>query len=581
MSFQTPITIKKALNEISRNKYLLPSIQREFVWDTNQIEVLFDSIMQNFPINSFLFWKVFGERVTDYKFYKFITDYHERDNYRNDVYNTSGENEIIAILDGQQRLTSLYIGLKGSYTYKEPRKRWDNDLAFQKRKLYLNILSESKDIDKKYDFKFLTEDESKDNDKDTLWFKVGDILNIESPYDLNSFVFDKQEELGISSNKSRYALDTLMRLHDTVNNKASINYFLEEDQSLDKVLNIFIRVNSGGTSLSYSDLLLSIASAQWKKKDAREEITKFVDEINSIGDGFNFNKDFVLKSCLVLSGIQNISFKVDNFNQKNMLKIESLWDNIKESIRLSVLLAESFGYNRDTLTSNYALIPIAIYINKLGNQKNFIDSPKFEIDRKNIFKFLIISILKRLFGGQPDNVLKPIRDIINENQLSFPINEIKDKFKGTNRSLSFDNEDIDSLFDYKYNQAYTYSILALLYPSLSFKNRFHKDHIYPKSIFTSKNLDSLGLNKDDMDFYLGNFDFLSNLQLLEGLHNIDKSNKDFKEWLDSNFTDNEDKKSYMKKNYIPNNIDLSLNNFPEFIEERQKLIRNYLIKILD
>ncbi|WP_269900525.1 DUF262 domain-containing protein [Paenalcaligenes faecalis] len=581
MSFQTPITIKKALNEISRNKYLLPSIQREFVWDTNQIEVLFDSIMQNFPINSFLFWKVFGERVTDYKFYKFITDYHERDNYRNDVYNTSGENEIIAILDGQQRLTSLYIGLKGSYTYKEPRKRWDNDSAFQKRNLYLNILSESKDIDKKYDFKFLTEDESKDNDKDTLWFKVGDILNIESTYDLNSFVFDKQAKLGISSNKSRYALDTLMRLHDTVNNKASINYFLEEDQSLDKVLNIFIRVNSGGTSLSYSDLLLSIASAQWKKKDAREEITKFVDEINSIGDGFNFNKDFVLKSCLVLSGIQNISFKVDNFNQKNMLKIESLWDNIKESIRLSVLLAESFGYNRDTLTSNYALIPIAIYINKLGNQKNFIDSPKFEIDRKNIFKFLIISLLKRLFGGQPDNVLKPIRDIINENQLSFPINEIKDKFKGTNKSLSFDNEDIDSLFDYKYNQAYTYSILALLYPSLSFKNKFHKDHIYPKSIFTSKNLDSLGLNKDDMEFYLGNFDFLSNLQLLEGLHNIDKSNKDFKEWLDSNFTDNEDKKSYMKKNYIPSNIDLSLNNFPEFIEERQKLIRNYLIKILD
>ena len=581
MSFQTPITIKKALNEISRNKYLLPSIQREFVWDTNQIEVLFDSIMQNFPINSFLFWKVFDERVTDYKFYKFITDYHERDNYRNDVYNTSGENEIIAILDGQQRLTSLYIGLKGSYTYKEPRKRWDNDLAFQKRKLYLNILSKSKDIDKKYDFKFLTENESKDNDNNTLWFKVGDILNIKSPYDLNSFVFDKQEELGISSNKSRYALDTLMRLHDTVNNKASINYFLEEDQSLDKVLNIFIRVNSGGTSLSYSDLLLSIASAQWKKKDAREEITKFVDEINSIGDGFNFNKDFVLKSCLVLSGIQNISFKVDNFNQKNMLKIESLWDNIKESIRLSVLLAESFGYNRDTLTSNYALIPIAIYINKLGNQKNFIDSPKFEIDRKNIFKFLIISLLKRLFGGQPDNVLKPIRDIINENQLSFPINEIKDKFKGTNKSLSFDNEDIDSLFDYKYNQAYTYSILALLYPSLSFKNKFHKDHIYPKSIFTSKNLDSLGLNKDDMEFYLGNFDFLSNLQLLEGLHNIDKSNKDFKEWLDSNFTDNEDKKSYMKKNYIPSNIDLSLNNFPEFIEERQKLIRNYLIKVLD
>ncbi len=103
------------------------------------------------------------------------------------------------------------------------------------------------------------------------------------------------------------------------------------------MLNIFIRVNSGGTILSYSDLLLSIATARWKTKDARDEITRFVDDINQIGEGFKFDKDFVMKSCLVLSDISDISFKGNNFNLSNMSIIEDNWDKIKKSIKLVIL----------------------------------------------------------------------------------------------------------------------------------------------------------------------------------------------------------------------------------------------------
>ena len=97
-----------------------------------------------------------------------------------------------------------------------------------------------------------------------------------------------------------------------------MNFFLEKSEELDKVLQIFIRINQGGTKLSYSDLLLSIATAQWKKLDASKVIHEFVDKINDIGKGFNFNKDFVLKSCLVLADIKDIKFKVDNFSSENM-----------------------------------------------------------------------------------------------------------------------------------------------------------------------------------------------------------------------------------------------------------------------
>ena len=139
MSMRTPITIKKSIENIHTKEYLLPAIQREFVWDTEQIGRLFDSLMRDYPISSFLFWEVEKENTTNYQFYEFVREYHERDNRHNPKANLSGENGVVAILDGQQRLTSLYIGLRGTYAYKLPRKRWDNDTAFPKRKLYLNI----------------------------------------------------------------------------------------------------------------------------------------------------------------------------------------------------------------------------------------------------------------------------------------------------------------------------------------------------------------------------------------------------------------------------------------------------------
>ena len=78
MAFQTPITIEKALNRIHSHEYVLPAIQREFVWSTDQVCRLFDSLMRGYPIGSFLFWKVDADHSRDYVFYDFIRDYHQR-----------------------------------------------------------------------------------------------------------------------------------------------------------------------------------------------------------------------------------------------------------------------------------------------------------------------------------------------------------------------------------------------------------------------------------------------------------------------------------------------------------------------
>ena len=147
MGFETPITIKKAINEIQSNSYVLPAIQRQFVWSAEQIENLFDSLMRGYPIGSFLFWKVQPQRIGDFQFYRFMDHYHERDYTHNDPLKPADNREITAVLDGQQRLTALYIGLLGWYADKLRYFWWRSDKAFPKRELFINLKRSAKGAD--------------------------------------------------------------------------------------------------------------------------------------------------------------------------------------------------------------------------------------------------------------------------------------------------------------------------------------------------------------------------------------------------------------------------------------------------
>ena len=142
MAYEAPITIKKAIDNIRKKQYVLPSIQREFVWDTLQIERLFDSLMRDYPISTFLFWKVDKHKIKDFQFYEFLKHYHEKNSRHNNKADISQEEDVIAVLDGQQRMTSIYIALTGSHAKKMPYYSWSSDKAFPKKHLFLNLLSQ-------------------------------------------------------------------------------------------------------------------------------------------------------------------------------------------------------------------------------------------------------------------------------------------------------------------------------------------------------------------------------------------------------------------------------------------------------
>ena len=577
MAFEKPITIRSAVERVQRAEYVLPAIQREFIWKPEQITSLFDSLMRGYPIGSFLFWNVKQDKCQDYKFYRLLSEYHERDQRHNPLFDPVGDAGVTVILDGQQRLTSLHIGLTGSYTDKIKHKRRDNPDAYPCKHLYLDILqpASGEDIGLSYNFRFLTSTEAK-KQNGAHWFRVNNILKFEVFRDINKYL-RKHDLLELE-----YPETCLYKLFEVVCKDSLINYYQEEDQDLDKVLNIFIRINSGGTQLSHSDLLLSIATAQWDEYDARQEIHKIVDDINRTGQGFNLSKDFVLKSCLVLADISDIGFKVKNFTRENTTKIEHTWSNISRALRDAVTLASRFGYNGNTLSANNVLIPIAYYLLTRQKDDGYLERSEFSDDRDAVRKWITRALLKTgTFGSGLDTTLRVARSTIKAHPATFPVQQMDTEFAKIGKALRFEEEELDALLDHTCGTNTAFSVLALLYPNINFAaNRFHEDHIFPKANFTRTRLLDAGIPEHSIDLFQDFRDRIANLQLLEGIPNQEKSIKMPAEWLQDYCSDNDALQKWKHENFI-NDIPSSMKSFLDFYSARRKKMKVRLARILD
>lgn len=577
MSKYNSITIKGAMAEIAKNHYLLPAIQRKFVWESEQIEMLFDSIMRGYPINSFMLWKITDDGIKkNYKFYSFIKDFAKRYNENNiEAPTIFLNNDFFAIIDGQQRMTSLYIGIGGTYRDKKPNKRWKySEDVMPTKRLYIDLnaaLPSTIDNQKLYNFCFKSEQEIAE-DATHVWFKVGEILNKDQ-----SYVCTYLAENNLTSNA--FAVSTLANLCNKINTEELINYCLIEEQDQDKVLEIFIRTNSGGTPLSFSDLLMSIASANWDRFDARDEMNKVREMIRTLGNpNFDVSQDFILKAILVLSDV-DIRFRIDNFGKGNIAKFENNWIDIKNSLVATFTLLEQLGFNDSLLRAKNAAIPIAYYIYKNSLAEKIVKTTYDSNDKRNIAKWLIMSLLKGLFGGQSDSVLKILRDKIQENiGLPFPIAKIINEFKGNvDKNYIFTDEIINSFLEEEYGSPICGLTLMLLYPDIvqQYGKAVAEDHMHPKVLFESKDrLSHLGLSEEQERFYRDrkNYNSVANLQLLEESKNKSKNDEMLSKWFIDNPTVNL---------YVDPTTSLEIKDFETFIAVRKKNMAEQLKKILD
>ncbi len=393
-----------------------------------------------------------------------------------------------------------------------------------------------------YQFEFHAKEP--ENDEKHWWFKVGDILGNKLKSVINYAI---KHELGGEE-------PTLLeKLKNAFCTEKLISYFEETEKDLDKVLNIFIRVNSGGVELSYSDLLMSILTASFSS-DIRERMNGLVDTLKDKGFS-NMGQDQVLKTCLLLIG-KDTTFELKNFNKKNIKEIEDNWEKITESIYNAAKLLETFGY-ASYLGSAYILSSLAYFY--------FLNSKMNENDKEQALKFIRNAQITSYFSNSTDTKLNNIANSMKDTQTFESFNHNLAKHQTSPLKITNDMIEEKVLYS-QYGDSQVFPILQILYPNLNYKTTtFHIDHIYPKSKFNEKN------KKLDKDFYeCGNH--LFNLQILEGAENIAKKDKDPEVWLKEEYKNEQAIEEYKKRNYIDPTLELEWENIKEFREKREEAI---------
>lgn len=569
------LSIRQLIKDINSNKYYLPAIQRKFVWGEEDICRLFNSIMQDYPIGTFLFWELTAKKASEYTFYEFLKNYHERDS-KNQLVKYSFPFDIRGVLDGQQRISSMYIALQGVYCTKKKYAQVSNNNAYPERQMYVNLLNDD------YEFKFLTND-SAQNSKNGYFYLVRNILNeledsdADSDTIIDALIESDPSRSNLLIENRKQAKKIINRLLKKFDDNQLVSYFKIINKDLDDILDIFVRVNSGGTILSKSDLLFSTLVAHWE--DGRDQIERLITDMNGEDSLFNFNTDFLMRTCLFLVDAP-MNFKVQTFNPTNISKIKDNWDQIRKALIEAAALLREFGFNKKRLSSNYATTPLAYYLYKGG---------KVNVRTKQELRKLIVhSLLKQVYSGQADTALSSLRDglriksgmgdtyILKDNEFDF--SKYKHIKMSGGKKLTIDSDDIENFLEYK-KGAFTFLLLSMLYPDLKLDQiSFHQDHMHPYSRFKPTVLKELGIDSETIKQWEDMRDQVPNLQLLEGRENTVKQAIDLSQWVNDKV---DDVTYYKNKNYILAEQSLELKDFEEFFSNRKELLRKKLHELFE
>lgn len=577
------MTIAQAMERINENAFYLPAIQRKFVWDPERIERLFDSLMRDYPIGTFLFWRIKEEKRNDYTFYQFIKDFHARDSLRNIPAASPrvGERDILGVLDGQQRLTSMYVALQGSYTVKKKYAWAAKDEAYQRMQLYVNVLHspETPDEDAENDqtgaslfqFRFLTDKDAASVAPGQYWYRVRDLLQYRNPGAVMAALEDvKRKYPTIAADLAVQGSTLLISLWSKLIQSEIISYYEVNAESLDEIVDIFVRVNSAGMQLSRTDLMFSTIVASWE--EGRESIDDLIERLNKKGTGFSFDTDFVMRSCLVLLDLP-VLFKVASFRTENVTRIRENWDGIAGALAKAVDVIASFGFSGETLTAKTVIIPLAYHIYHGGN---------VDASTEAMRQFVLRALLKKVFSSKTDQALTLIREQFRDSlrvTRALPVVDVLALRLPEGRTLQVSDEDLSEILDSAKGRE-AFIVLATVYSHLKFDQvQFHQDHLHPYSQFKKAKLAKLGVSDDRIAQWQVDRDRLPNLQLLEGSENQSKSATPLDEWVGRMAPAAVER--FLAGNHIPADVSLALKDFDAFYAARRERLRQQLARMFE
>lgn len=562
------ISIQDAMSKIANNEILLPAIQREFVWKRDAIELMFDSILRDYPINTMMFWRINDINQQPLDFYSFLTPDFKSGVTKNIKYNKLAANQgnKLVVIDGQQRLTSLYIGLYGSFATQKGQKQF----------LYIRLDARATNDDRFFDIKFLTDNKVKSLvNAGQTWLKMCDLPSITNIFSSYPSLVNKNSEFTMNLLRK---LDSLLSCQDYLNYYDIMGY-----NTIDDALDVFTRTNNTGTRLTKGDLLLSVLTTQWanKKNDnARDYVSGIISEVETIG--YKIDCDWVIKCALVVFGT-HIQTTVANFSSSQVAN--TLYTN-REKFRKSILAAftlarSGFEILEKGLTTKLAVIPIVYFIYKnriwhivnkanLGQSFSTKKSPDY---RNDIRKWLWRAIVQNLFEASTDEILKKVKSIIDKSGKKnyFPYSEIEIEYP------QMANIDYKALLDTP--KAYAFPILNIIYSGTKYLQQnlvYDVDHMHPECQFkTGLNSIQFTTKNDELLAKDGStYNCVRNLQLLERSSNRSKNKMPLKKWIAA--ANNPGQLRTM--HFIPNTF--SIEDFKTFIDERSKLLENRLKSIL-
>lgn len=539
------------LNNVEQDGgYWLPNIQRSFVWKEDQIERLFDSILREYPIGTLLVWKT----KSKIRRRKFIDNY-KLDIKLTDFYIPEDDKQKMLVLDGQQRLQSLIIGLLGSY---------------DKRELCINVFSgvlvEPEDI--RYKFKFISNADIK-----APWFKFKEIVFSNKEYDEISELLKSKFDSDLTDIEKKKITRIVAKITRIFSTEENLVYQIvdsidnSELYTEDDIVEIFIRANSGGTPLGKSDLLFSLLTSSWDEAD--EKMEDLLEDLNKTG--YDFNRDFVLKSCLTIFG-KGAAYNVEKFRDTTTRSnIIDNWDKITTAIKdvKDFIYGKTFIKTDATLPSYLVLIPLIYFRYHYKDKWN---------SKSNIPDYLLRTLLARAFSGSPDSLIDKCTKKIDETK-TFDVTEIFGLIRAEGRNLEISK---DTIFQTYYGSKEIHLLFNLWYnfnyqPSYS-NNKPQVDHIFPQSKLKQiKILNPSTGRKDILKYKWWDRDQIGNCMLLTAAENGSGGKTDIlpEEW----FADKS--KEYLDLHLIPADKNFwKLDNFKQFVEERKKLIEKKFDSII-
>lgn len=566
-------SIKEIMEQIYTKQILLPAIQRKYVWNEGRITALFDSIMRGYPIGTMLFWKITRQNQPECTFYNFICNYSEKDNYNNESVisplKITGLPFFFLALDGQQRLTSLYIALCGSLEVKKPYAHKGTKNAFVKKELYLNLARRFKPDeetdDMQYEFRFLTETDAANRDEEHSWYKVKNILGDSVPDDQDR-AEEEFEAAHPGENLQRSIFRTLYRV---IRKERCVNYFEIEGKGMDEVLDIFVRVNSGGVVLSKSDLLFSTIISSWD--GGREKVEELIKNINEKGSGFKITNDFVMRGCLYILDLP-FKLKVTSFSKDNIAMVRDRWNDMADAFDKTFSILEEYGFCDATITSYNAIMPAVYYVFRGGKIDKAV--------KEEIKKYFIVAQLKQLFGGAGETTLVRTREAVSKalaEGKTFRMDIFDNIKSGTNKEFRLVEDDINGWLDeITYGTRQAFFLLSLLYDDLNFgeTKEWHIDHLHPQKGFAEINLKAKGFSVEQIKTMREKQNKAANLQLLAGAKNISKNDAPLSEWIEDKHTIRFDPVKEI------GGCTYSFDDFDKFFAGREQLMRQKLKEIL-